>query len=212
MMSTRNPLASPLRGGCCALIAVKQRAACKTRLRAALSTTAHLTLVRSMLDHVLAATRAASSVQDVIVLTPERDTLAADVPVLADTGVGLNAALAAAHGALLGLGLRELLVLPADLPKVASADIDRLIEAGRRGGFAIASDLAGVGTNALFVRTERVFGFHFGSDSLREHLAEAQTLGLAAVQLRLPGIAFDVDRPEDLQQLGVVQEASCLQE
>jgi 2-phospho-L-lactate guanylyltransferase len=211
MMAGRHGLSAP-RLGCCALIAVKPRAACKSRLRAALPPPAHLKLVRSMLDHVQRAARTASTVRQVIVLTPERDTLPAEVPVLADTGAGLNSGLVAAHGALLGLGVHELLVLPADLPWVTPAEIDRLVGAGREGGFAIAPDLAGVGTNALFVRTERLFGFQFGSDSLRQHLIEAERLGLEAQQLRLPGLAFDVDRPEDLNRLDRAREASCLQE
>jgi 2-phospho-L-lactate guanylyltransferase len=206
MMAPGAPPAGPCVGGCCALIAVKQRVACKSRLRAALTPAAHLALVRSMLEHVQRAARAASSVRQVIVLTPERDTLAADVPVLADTGAGLNPALADAHRALLRLGVRELLVLPADLPRVTAGEIDQLVEAGRRGGCAIAPDLAGVGTNALYVRTQRPFGFRFGSDSLHLHLLESQRLGLAAQQVRLPGLAFDVDLPGDLNRLGLERE------
>ena len=105
-------VAGPRIEGCCALIAVKQRVACKSRLRTALTPAAHLSLVRSMLDHVLSAARGAGSVRQIIVLTPERDTLPADVPVLADTGAGLNLALADAHRALLGLGV----ILPASGP------------------------------------------------------------------------------------------------
>jgi 2-phospho-L-lactate guanylyltransferase len=203
-------VAGPRIEGCCALIAVKQRVACKSRLRTALTPAAHLSLVRSMLDHVLSAARGAGSVRQIIVLTPERDTLPADVPVLADTGAGLNLALADAHRALLGLGVGELLVLPADLPHVTAGEIDQLIDAGRRGGCAIAPDLAGVGTNALYVRTREAFDFRFGSDSLKQHLIESRRLGLAAQQLRLPGLAFDVDRPCDLDRMELKREASCV--
>ena len=196
--------------GCCALIAVKQRIACKSRLWAALPPAAHLALVRSLLGGVLHAARAATHVRQVIVLTPERDTLPADVPVLADTGAGLNPALAAAPRALLGLGVSELVVLPADLPGITAAEIDQLVLAGRSGGFAIAPDLAGLGTNALYVHTDRPFGFQFGTHSLRRHLLESQRLGLRAQQVLLPGLAFDVDRPADLERLEGIGEAACL--
>ena len=167
--------------GCCALIAVKQRIACKSRLWAALPPAAHLALVRSLLGGVLHAARAATHVRQVIVLTPERDTLPADVPVLADTGAGLNPALADAQRALLGLGVSELVVLPADLPGITAAEIDQLVLAGRSGGH-----------------------------SLRRHLLESQRLGLRAQQVLLPGLAFDVDRPADLERLEGIGEAACL--
>jgi 2-phospho-L-lactate guanylyltransferase len=197
--------------GCCALIAVKRRAACKTRLSAVLPAPARLRLVRSMLDHVRQTALAAHSVREVMVLTPERDTLPPEVPVLADVGAGLNAALGAAHRLLLGLGVYELLVLPADLPHVMAQDIDQLVWAGRSGGFALAPDAAGVGTNALYLRCDSEFGFQFGPDSMRLHAQESARLGLQAQFVRLPGLAFDVDQPSDLRRLRSVQEDACIQ-
>jgi 2-phospho-L-lactate guanylyltransferase len=192
------------------LIAVKQRAACKSRLSAVLPPPARLRLVRSMLDHVWQTALAARTVRQVIVLTPERDTLPAEVPVLADVGVGLNPALVAAHRLLLGLGVHELLVLPADLPDLAADEIDELVCAGRSGGFALAPDAAGVGTNALYLRSVGLFGFQFGADSLRLHVHESARLGLRSQFLRLPGFAFDVDQPADLLRLHAPREVACL--
>jgi len=185
------------RHGCCALVAIKARAECKTRLAAELAADARIALVRSMLAHVLHALRAAQTVRQIIVLSPERDQVPADVPVLADRGVGLNEALVEARGALLELGARALLVLPADLPLVAPAEIDRLVRAGRQ-GFALAPDARGTGTNALFLRGAQPFRFQFGPDSRRGHLAEAARAGLRPRVLRAPGLALDVDLPADL--------------
>ncbi len=55
--------------------------------------------MRSMLAAVLSAARKARTVNQVIVITPERDRIPADVPVLADTGESLNGALMQAHAA-----------------------------------------------------------------------------------------------------------------
>jgi 2-phospho-L-lactate guanylyltransferase len=194
------------------LIAVKQRVACKTRLSAVLPPPARLRLVRSMLDHVWRTALTAHTVRQVIVLTPERDTLPAEVTVLADVGVGLNPALGAAHRLLLGLGVQELLVLPADLPAVTADEIDELVCAGRGGGFAVAPDVAGIGTNALYLRSVRLFGFQFGADSLRLHVHESARLGLRAQVVRLRGFAFDVDQPADVLRLHVMREDACLQQ
>jgi len=187
--------------GCCALIAVKQRVQGKGRLAPQLSVDARVRLVRSMLAQVIGAARGAQTVRQVFVVSPERDTLADDIPVLADSGQGLNAALTQAHRALLELGVRELLVLHADLPQLESAEIDALVRAGRAAGFAIAPDTADVGSNALCLATGQPFQFQFGPDSKRLHLREAQRLGLQAQVVRLPGLQFDVDTAADLRRL-----------
>jgi len=189
------------RRGACALIAIKERARCKTRLSEALGSAARLELVRSMLTAVLSAARGAHTVRQIIVVSPERDFVPADVPVLADTGEGLNGALTQAHRVLREFGCREVVILPADLPRIKAADIDALVRAGRQGGFAIASDAAGLGTNALCLVSAHPFRFQFGPDSRRLHLKEAERIGLGAQMVRIPGLEFDVDSPADLDQL-----------
>jgi 2-phospho-L-lactate/phosphoenolpyruvate guanylyltransferase len=186
--------------GCCALIAVKQRVLGKSRLAARLGVQARIALVRTMLARVLAAAAGAQTVRQIIVVSPERDTVDESVPVLADSGAGLNVALAQAQRALLEFGVRELLVLPADLPFVTGAEIDALVRAGRGAGFAIAPDAADIGTNALCLAMDHPFEFQFGPESKRAHLRAAQRLGLAPQVLRLPGLEFDVDSPADLQR------------
>jgi 2-phospho-L-lactate/phosphoenolpyruvate guanylyltransferase len=187
--------------GTCALIAIKQRERCKTRLAAALHDGARVELVRSMLASVLTAAASAQTVHQTIVVSPERDQIPAAIPVLADSGESLNIALAQAHRMLRDFGCHEVVVLPADLPQVTAAEIDALVHAGRNGGFAIAPDALGTGTNALCLVTTQPFQFQFGPDSQRRHLEEARRLGLAPQVLRLPGLAFDVDSPADLEHL-----------
>jgi 2-phospho-L-lactate guanylyltransferase len=189
------------RRGACALIAIKERSRCKTRLSEALGSAARLELVRSMLTAVLSAANGAEAVRQIIVVSPERDSVPADVPVLADTGECLNGALMQAHRVLREFGCREVVILPADLPTITAADIDALVRAGRQRGFAIASDAAGVGTNALCLASAHPFRFQFGPDSKRLHLQEAERTGLGAQMVRLPGLEFDVDSPADLDRL-----------
>jgi 2-phospho-L-lactate guanylyltransferase len=153
-----------------------------------------------MLAHVLDTLAAASSVRQVVVLSPERDEVPAHIPVLADRGAGLNAALVQARAALLEFGARAILVLPADLPRVTPAEIDRLVRAGRR-GFALAADARGSGTNALYLRGAAPFDFRFGPDSRRWHLRAAEQGGWSPRVFRSPGLAFDVDAPADLQKM-----------
>jgi 2-phospho-L-lactate guanylyltransferase len=186
--------------GCCALVAIKRRSACKGRLADALAPPERLELVRAMLAHVIGALGAAQTVRQIVVVSPERDLVPAQFPVLADRGAGLNVALAEARAALLSLGAHAVLVLPADLPCVTAEEIDRFVRAGRR-GFALAPDAAGTGTNALYLGTDQPFEFHFGQDSKRRHLRVAEALGLRPRILRSPGLAFDIDAPGDLARL-----------
>lgn len=199
------------RRGACALIAIKERSRCKTRLSEALAPLARSELVRSMLAAVLSAADAAQTVRQIIVVSPERDSVSADIPVLADTGECLNSALTQAHRVLRDFGTREVVFLPADLPTITAADIDALVRAGRSGGCALAPDTAGTGTNALCLVSTQLFRFRFGPDSRRLHLQEAELKGLRPQLVRLPGLEFDVDTPADLHRLDRQQWLARLQ-
>src|ERR1700688_4809296 len=189
------------RRGTCVVIAIKERSRCKTRLSEALAPPARAQLVREMLTAVLSAAGGAQTVRHIIVLSPERDSVPAEIPVLADSGECLNGALTQAHRVLREFGCREVVILPADLPTITAAEIDALVRAGRRGGFAIAPDAAGVGTNALCLVSAHPFRFQFGLGSQRLHLEEAELRGLSPQVVRLPGLEFDVDSPADLNRV-----------
>lgn len=191
----------PLTETCWALVAVKRRAECKGRLAGKLAAETRLSLVRIMLDHVLEALRAARTIDRIVVVSPERDTVPPDVPVLDDPGHGLNAALDAARRMLVDQGASELVILPADLPVVTAADIDAFVESGRRTGFALATDIAGTSTNALYLAPPAAFRFQFGPDSRRRHVEEAMRLGLKPQLARARGLEFDLDVIEDLVRL-----------
>ena len=65
-------------------------------------------------------------------------------------------------------------------------------------------DAAGRGTNAALRVPADLFPLRFGNDSFLPHLAAAKATGLPCVVLNLAGIALDIDRPEDLQELAAV--------
>ena len=154
-----------------------------------------------MLATVLTAAFDARTVRQVIVVSPERDWVPPNVPVLADTGESLNGALTQAHRVLCDFGCREVVILPADLPSITADDIDDLVQAAHGGGFAIAPDTHGTGTNALCLVSAQPFSFQFGADSHRLHLDEAVRLGLASKVIQRAGLQFDVDLPADLDRL-----------
>jgi 2-phospho-L-lactate guanylyltransferase len=199
------------RRGACAVIAIKERLRCKTRLSEVLASPARIQLVRSMLAAVISAANRAQTVRQIIVVSPERDCIPGEIPVLADTGECLNRALTQAHRALDEFGCREVVILPADLPNVTAPDIDALVRAARSSGFAIAPDAAGVGTNALCLVSAHPFCFQFGPDSRRLHIQGAKHLGLIPQVLRTRGLEFDVDSPSDLERLDEQRWRACRQ-
>jgi 2-phospho-L-lactate guanylyltransferase len=168
-----------------AFVPVKAPAARKMRLADKLAPVEREWLGAQMLTHVLAVLCESHDIGDVIVLSPERP-MAWAGPFRLDQGRGLNAELAdAARGP-------KTLIVHADLPLLTTTDIAALTEGT---GIAIAPDRHGTGTNALALPEAQDFAFAFGPDSFGRHCAAA---GEQARIVKRPGLALDVDTPEDL--------------
>jgi len=57
------------------------------------------------------------------------------------------------------------------------------------------------GTNLLVRRPGSAIGARFGRSSFAKHRAEAYRKGLTFHEARLPELAFDLDRPADLERI-----------
>ncbi|TCT05003.1 2-phospho-L-lactate guanylyltransferase [Aquabacter spiritensis] len=195
-----------------ALLPVKTFTAAKSRLSGCLSPDQRIALQQAMLADVLTAANRARSLDGVAVVT--RDPVAAGfvrrfgAHVVAEAHVGaeeaggcdLNRALADGVRGLRAMGAARALVVPADIPFLDPAEIDAAVALARgaRAPVAVPSRDRG-GTNGLVVRLDRPFGFTFGADSFRRHLANpAQGPVMPAA---LPSFALDVDLPADLAAL-----------
>ena len=98
-------------------------------------------------------------------------------------------------------GAASTLVIPADIPLIQAWELEEILKHAPAEGSVLAPAADGRGTNAAFRRPADLFPLRFGNDSFKPHHAAAQATGRACVILNLPGIAFDVDHPEQLQQL-----------
>jgi 2-phospho-L-lactate guanylyltransferase len=125
----------------------------------------------------------------------ERGTLTLAEPAASD----LNQALWRGTEAAMAAGAQAVLVLPTDLPFLSVEDVVQLIGVEAGPDVGLAPDRHGTGTNALFVRPPGMFGYAFGGGSFERHLALARAAGAAVRVCRLPGVALDVDGPEDLR-------------
>jgi len=98
-------------------------------------------------------------------------------------------------------GADHTMVIPGDIPLIQVWELERILESAPEEGSVLVPAADGRGTNAAWRRPANLFPLRFGNDSFAPHLAAAQATEKSCVVLSLPGIALDVDNPEDLRQL-----------
>lgn len=98
------------------------------------------------------------------------------------------------------MGASTALLVPIDVPTVTPADFTTLAASARPGLIVVPSS-DGTGTNALVRTPPNCIESRFGPGSFRAHLDQALSKGLPADVLRLPGLMFDIDTPEDVAEL-----------
>lgn len=113
---------------------------------------------------------------------------------------GLNAVLQCASERLYGEGARRLLVLHADLPLICQDDLSAVFEAPEK-ALVLGPDRHGTGTNLVAARAALALRFQFGAGSYARYLAVARRANVPVYTLHRPGIALDVDEPQDLALL-----------
>lgn len=102
-------------------------------------------------------------------------------------------------------GASGVLLVFGDLPCVNAKDIQGMVDAAEGEHCIVASpDRAGTGTNALFASPPDAIAFKFGLNSFHRHRREALSRRCKWSVFRCDGLAFDVDRPEDVGALGDV--------
>jgi len=188
------------------LVPIKNLVDAKQRLSSVLSPEERFALAQAMCEDVLQALAHWQGRPPVAVVTrdPFACALAArfNFEVIADDNSGETSAIEMATAFCRGRGAPSILVLPADIPLIDSLELQKIAECAPTGGGAVlVPDAAGRGTNAAWRSPSDLFPLRFGNDSFLPHLAAAKATGLPCIVLQLPGIARDVDRPEDLQEL-----------
>lgn len=192
---------------CWSITAIKSFSCCKTRLTGYLSPQGRVALARNMLSHVLSVLNRTAGVDQVAVVSPELNTLPTRVITFGDAGRGLNDALTIATYEARQRGAERVLIVHADLPLLEAEEVALLIDASRASGLALAPDRHDRGTNALCLIWPPPIRFEFGPGSFGKHLAQAAARGLSPAVVRLPGLGFDLDDPDDLRSwAGVAEE------
>jgi 2-phospho-L-lactate guanylyltransferase len=187
-----------------AVVPVKHFADSKCRLAGVLGPEARRRLSIAMLRDLLTAVAATPGLDRIVLATSEPSAAGFGYPVIDDGGGDLNLAIARAAVALEAAGAERMLVIAADIPLAAPAEIARVLAAGREAPVVIVADARGLGTNLLLLSPPGAIAPCFGTDSRAHHATAARNLGLASRELRLPSLGFDVDEPEDLAWLARV--------
>lgn len=186
------------------IVPVKDTQASKQRLGACLTGEQRRALALVMLEDVLAAIAVATGLERCLIVTvdPEATAMAGRLGarVLTEGATqGHTGAVMAAARLLAAEGAGGFLTLPGDIPGVSPAEIAQLLAAHRGApAFTIAPAHDELGSNAVACSPPGAVPLRFGDNSFFPHLDAARRAGIAPTVLHLPGIALDIDTPEDL--------------
>jgi 2-phospho-L-lactate guanylyltransferase len=177
-----------------ALVPLKRFDRAKARLANALTQEERGALMQRLLATVIEALEAAQVGR--ITLVTAEVAIPAGIERWDDRGLPWNEALE--HAAADLVSLPVVAFVSADLPRLQSADIVALLAAVPSRGIAVARANDG-GTNAVAMRPPGAMRTRFGEPgSAEKHADTARAIGLDAAIVDRPGLAFDLDTPEDL--------------
>jgi 2-phospho-L-lactate guanylyltransferase len=189
------------------LVPVKNLSDAKQRLSAVLNPQERVALAQAMCEDVLQTLAHWDSRPSVAVVTsdPFAGDLATrlDFEVIPDDNSGETSAVEVATAFCRARGNQHTLVIPADIPLIDAKELQIIVDSAPSAGSVLVPDAAGRGTNAAWRSPADLFPLRFGNDSFLPHQAAAQATGLPCIVLNLPGIARDIDRPEDLLEVAV---------
>lgn len=192
-----------------AIIPVGTIEGAKTRLGQTLDAEERQDLVERLLDRTVRAALAVERLDDVLVISPDREVLrrAADLGArtMRQRSAGLNAGLEDARNDVVAGGATAILVLPIDLALVSAAALEDALApivatgagSGRAATVVLVTDRHGTGTNALALRPPGILDFAFGPNSREAHRLAAEVAGATYVEVDGP-LTFDIDTPADL--------------
>ena len=193
----------------CAVLPVKAPINAKQRLNGFLSPSQREALARLMFQEVFSTLCTVRGLDRIIVATS--DQAVADHASHSGATVfeeyeqrGHSHSADAAARRAMSLGAATVLLLPIDVPLVTRTEIEDLIQATDRlsdRGVIIVPSSDGTGTNALVRTPPDAIASCFGPGSFRAHLDQARQRGVPATVLHPAGLLFDIDTPEDVDEL-----------
>ena len=191
-----------------AILPVKDFTDAKQRLSAALTPHERRGLFAAMVEDVLAALAGCGRLfEGILVITrdPRARALAEKHGarcIEEAANRGQTAAVTFGATTLAAEGIESILAVPGDIPGVTPTEIRQVVAAHEAApAMTIVPAWDERGSNCIVCSPPTLIPFSFGNDSFQPHLAGARAAGVEARIVRLPGIALDVDNPDDLRAL-----------
>lgn len=188
------------------LVPIKNLDGAKQRLSPVLELEERRALAAAMMEDVLETLASWDARPPVAVVTSDSQATAlarqytfdiiADPENRSETDAIEHATRAAVEG-----GWTSTLVIPADIPLITADEVQSIVASAPAEGSVLVPAADGRGTNAVLRSPASLFPLRFGNDSFLPHRRAAEDTGKPVVILELPGIALDVDRPDDLDEL-----------
>jgi 2-phospho-L-lactate guanylyltransferase len=192
-----------------AILPVKSPQNAKQRLEGYLPAEHREMLTRIMYEQTIASLCRARGIDRVLVATSDTQVASrarslGTMVIEERTQVSHSASADAACLRAMELGATAALLVPIDVPLAVPEDFERLAAAAgprSKPRLVIVPSADGTGTNALVRTPPDVIPSRFGPGSFHLHLELAGKRGASAEVLRLPGLMFDIDTPEDVAEL-----------
>lgn len=187
----------------------------KTRLSPVLGPAERKRFSRACLIHVVQTARRIFPARQIVVVSAAAEVLGLakrlGVIALRETGAGLNKAVSQASRYAQGRGAKGVIAIHGDLPGLKLEELKALRgNLMRHQGVVLAPDEACEGSNALAMRPAGKIRYRFGPGSFKKHCAETRRARARLKIIRLPGLARDIDTPENYGQFqqSITQEAT----
>ena len=190
-----------------AVIPVKQISQAKQRLSPLLSSEERRDFFSAMLEDVLSVMVKIDFFEKIILATncPHAISIAGRHGITHfETGPddGLNQAAGETVNHLLENGIRDMFLIPGDIPLITEEEINSVLKAHPSApSLTIIPSKDKLGSNCILLSPPSRMHLKFGPDSYFRHKEIAQTNGLKVNPMEFPGIGLDIDEPKDLFEL-----------
>jgi len=191
-----------------ALIPIKGFERGKSRLSEVLAPPERAQLARDLFEHVVRVLRASPAIDEIAVVSDSAEACeyAEGLGVVALSDADDSQGLAdVVDGALQDLerrGATSVMICMSDLPDLTVQDIASVARQLDESDVVLVPDLLQQGTNVIALKPATCLPSCLGhEDSLHRHRERARDIGLTVSVQLSSGIAFDVDRPRDLERL-----------
>jgi 2-phospho-L-lactate guanylyltransferase len=184
------------------LLPIKDFKHAKQRLAPVLDATTRAGLARAMLNDVLNVLARARSPQRIVLFTASGEVIQMARPfgfeVVFEKSVDGHSAAVNHMVDELSQTCSRILSIAGDLPRLVPSEVDFALEAVSE-PITLIPSRDWTGTNGVVFMPPARIAMEYGDGSFRRHLSKAAAAGIRSDVMDLPGIAFDIDTPEDLQ-------------